>query len=253
MTRPCLVDPYVTYDPATFEVAIHHAQQARLDAVVLVGPAFEEAPDPEALTALGEEVGVALYWGREFEVDGVRMLSIETPEHIAAELDLGSGIEALLKTVEARGGKLLPVTPRQLDATSVARERRLPADPALPVVVGLVDGGTRLGRDLELEDAGECQRRVIAGTGPFSDASRVGRFATLLRADPLSRASVLAQLTSGAGIAVELTVDAPAAPTVAKKKRRRRRKRKPARAESGGETADAAKGDAPATGDDDAS
>ncbi|MFT7580397.1 MAG: hypothetical protein ACI9MR_002068, partial [Myxococcota bacterium] len=79
----------------------------------------------------------------------------------------------------------------------------LPETPSLGIVA-MVAGGSPLGRDLDVEDAGIYKRRVLAASGPFADAKQLGRFATLLPSGADDMGGIIAALTQGYGVGIEL-------------------------------------------------
>ncbi len=70
--------------------------------------------------------------------------------------------------------------------------------------------GSRLGRDLDLEDAAVAERAILGASGPFATVAEVGRYATLLPVDVRNgdlvtvSARVLSALQKGLGFAVEI-------------------------------------------------
>jgi len=244
-SRPfALVDLYFPAHAATPEEVQAAADRAGLDAVLLVAESPSELPSAEALAALpgrcrlhvacavsgaGFRFAILAPGGFDgFSVDAVESSNDPTTVQAAAR---------------ALGGVALPVSPRQSGPNAVERQvRPLPSDQV--GVVALVASGSRLGRDLDIEDAGIAERRVLAGTGPFGVLADLGRYATILPASPDALAGLVGALQRGLGAAIELVArrpisarhrrpdpregreHEPAKEPAAKKKRRRRRRGK---------------------------
>ena len=109
-------------------------------------------------------------------------------------------------------------------------------------VVALTLPGSRLGRDLDLEDAAIAERPILGASGPFATASDIGRYATLLPIDVRNgdlvavSGRLLSALKKGLGFAVEVQSGPRAEPDPnegrqddgdKQAKQRRRRRRKP--------------------------
>jgi hypothetical protein len=216
------------------------ARNAGLDALLYVVEDPAEAPDPESLDALDPQ-GPRVFLAAAISGPGYRFACV-VPR--GRDLDLepieAQGDPALIQaTLRAVGGIALPVCPRQSDHGAVVREAPRPSGERTGVVA-LVVPGSRLGRDLDLEDAAVAERPILGASGPFASVSEIGRYATLL---PLAigasdEAGLIAALALGHGIAVEQgprrrVTSAPPDPAEGReheegprKKRRRRRRSK---------------------------
>jgi hypothetical protein len=204
-SRPfALVDLYFPAHAAPPEEVQAAADRAGLDAVVLVADDLQALPPRPALAALSGRA--RLHTACAVAGPGYRF-ALLAPDGLDAlpfdAVDASGDPKTIQAAAHALGGVALPVSPRQTAATEV--ERQVPPLPADHVgVVALVAAGSRLGRDLDIEDAGIAERRILAGTGPFGQLADLGRYATLLpaRADDLT--GLVGALQRGLGTGVEL-------------------------------------------------
>lgn len=204
-----LVDLYFPAHAATPEQVQEVADRAGLDAVLLVAESLAELPHPEALAALPGRcrlhVACAVS-GVGFRFAIVAPLGFDGFSFDAVESS--NDPRTIQAAAHALGGVALPVSPRQSSATSV--ERQVQPLPAAHVgVVALVAAGSRLGRDLDIEDAGIAERRILAGTGPFGALADLGRYATILPASAGELATIVGALQRGLGAGVELIARKP--------------------------------------------
>ncbi|MFO0745531.1 MAG: hypothetical protein U1F43_07645 [Myxococcota bacterium] len=259
-----LVDLYFPAHAAPPEDVLVAADAAGLDAVVLVAEHLSELPSAETLAALAERGRCRLYAACAVTGAGFRFVLL-TPngfDGLSLESIEASGDPKVVQAAaHALGGVAVPVSPRQSSSGEVAR--KVPPLPSDPVgVVALVAAGSRLGRDLDIEDAGIAERRIFAATGPFGTLAELGRYATVLPAQAGDLATIVGALQRGLGTGIELGPRKPKGKTQArpqrppspfegreaeaaesadgekKKRRRRRRGKKPG--EGGGESSAAA-------------
>jgi hypothetical protein len=83
-------------------------------------------------------------------------------------------------------------------------------------VVSLAIPGSRLGRDLDLEDTVLAERSILGASGPFASLRDIGRYATLLpfpfrgaQHFAADQQRLIATLAAGHGIAVEQILPEP--------------------------------------------
>lgn len=230
-----LIDLYVPASVGSPEEVAEAAARAHLDAVVYVAHHADELPDPEVVAALAARSDLprlhpavaALGNGYRFVV----LLPEWDSEAVYDALEVLDSPEAIQATVAQAGGCALPVSPRQAPDGEVMRSAPRLAEAPPVGVVCVVDGGSALGRDLDVEDTASGGRRVLGGSGPFASLETVGRFASVLPAPADDLVAVIAALAKGLGAAVELL--APTEGKKRKRKRRRNRKRGP-RQDGGG-------------------
>ncbi|MCC6622287.1 MAG: hypothetical protein IT385_13575 [Deltaproteobacteria bacterium] len=238
-----LIDLYFPAHAATPEQVQEAADRAGLDAVLLVAECQGDLPSPEALAALPGKCRlhpacVVSGAGFRFAIIAPRGFDGFSFDAVEASNDP----RTIQAAAHALGGVALPVRPRQSAPTAVERQvAPLPADRV--GIVALVAAGSRLGRDLDIEDAGIAERRILGGTGPFGALADLGRLATILPGDPGELASLVGALQRGLGVGVELVAKRPvsarhrrpdpregreheAPKEQAQKKRRRRRRGK---------------------------
>lgn len=217
----------------TVQEAAEAARRARIDAFVYVVDSPEEMPTAEELAALRERGDMPAAHPALLTLGNGYRYAVLLPSdngtssdaiHGALEvLDDGVAIQSM---VGEAGGCAIPVCPRQAPDGEVMRGTPRLA-PDRPVgVVAVVQGGSNLGRDLDVEDAAAGGRRVLGGTGPFGTLEQVGRFATVLPADPGQVESIIGALVKGLGAAVELLESRDGG---SKRKRKRKRNRKRSR------------------------
>ena len=230
MHRHSLIDLYVPGTGVALEEAAEAAGRARIDALVYVVDSSEEMPTPEELAALrAREELPALHPALLTLGNGYRyavLLPNGASEAIHGALEVLDDAVAIQNTVSESGGCAIPVCPRQApDGEVMRRTPRLAPTPPVGVLA-VVRGGSTLGRDLDIEDAASGGRRVLGGTGPFGTIGEVGRYATVLPADPTDVESIIGALSKGLGAAVELLDSRNGGGGKRKRNRNRNRKRK---------------------------
>lgn len=201
-----LVDLFFPAHAAPAEEVLAAADAAGLDAVVLVAEHLDELPTADQLAALAERGRCKLHAACAVSGPGFRFMLL-TPngfEGLSLESIESSGDPKVVHAAaQALGGVAVPVSPRQSASGEVARKTMpLPADAV--GVVALVASGSRLGRDLDIEDAGIAQRRILGATGPFGTLAELGRYATILPAQASELSSIVGALQRGLGTGVEL-------------------------------------------------
>jgi len=238
------------YFPAHVAPAAEVAQAAAaqgIDAVVLVADDPEELPDREEVARLNAEGPVQLHLACGIAGLGFRAALLADARLDDVNLDAieASGDYALIQAaLEELDGCAIPICPRQ-GAEGVVHRRVMPLPPRVPVgVVAMVAGGSILGRDLDIEDAGADGRRVLGATGPFGGLDDLGRFATLLPAPADDLDAIVSCLNRGHGVGVELGPRPERSPAGDGEddgdKRKGRRRRRPRRRKGGGEQPSAA-------------
>ncbi len=251
MRAHALVDLYVPARLGSPRELQFVAAKAGLEVLVRVVEDAAERPTPEELAELDPH-GPRLLQATAVSGPGFRFVCFLPPGSSVSLESLEAAGDARLvqATLTELGGVAVPVTPRQGQGGGVARE--VPALGRGVGVVALAIPGSRLGRDLDLEDAAVAERAVLAASGPFATLTDVGRYATLMPL-PLGRSGgasdetvqhrLISALLSGHGIAVEQIiprVEPKRAPDPRegrdddgqghKKRRRRRRPKKKAEA-----------------------
>lgn len=240
MEEQALVDLYFPVSQGSPEELHAAAAKAHLDAVVYVADHPDDLPDASELARLSEGDGPAIYAACALLGPGYRVaVLVEDWEAANFEvLEATADLNLLLAAVQEMNGCVYAVCPHQDGQGEPVRSAaRLPEQPPVGVVA-MVRGGTRLGRDLDVEDAGASQRRVLGATGPFGELKDVGRFATMLPGGDQGVATLIARLNEGYGVAVEITAGATRATDDGtgdgKGKRKRRRRRGPKRRDGEG-------------------
>ncbi len=212
MQRHALIDLYVPATLATCEEVAQAARRAALDAVVYVVDSPEELPTHDEVAAANAD-GVRVWPACVANGPGYRVAVLLPDWDAPSAYDLlqATGDLGLVQAAVAEmGGCAIPVCPRQAPEGEVLRQvASMPVEPPIGVIA-LVADGSALGRDLDIEDAGAAQRRVLGGTGPFGQLEQIGRFATLLPADPADVQDIIRRLNQGFGIAVERARDGAA-------------------------------------------
>lgn len=237
-----LVDLYVPATAAPFGAVAEAAARAGLDCVVWVA----EAPDglPPAAAATSEARGrAALHGALVVGGEGYRMLLLAPRAKLAklyAQATAADSPAAISAAARAVGGVAIAVSPRQGADGTVTREPA-PLDAACQAgMIVQVCQSTHFGRDLDLEDAGATNRRILGATGPFGTLDNVGQYATYVPGDARDIDDLIAMLATGAGVAIELGGRVPPAPPQGDEPPRRgsnRRRRGPRRGSSGGDGA----------------
>lgn len=201
------------------------AAKAGLDAIVRVADDPDELPTSEELSELDPD-GPAVLTATCVVGPGFRFACLLPADQTTSLESLeATGDAGLIQaTVAELGGLALPVTPRQGPTGSVSRQAPLLGGPRVGVVA-LTIPGSRLGRDLDLEDTVIAERPILGGSGPFATLEEVGRYASLVAVAvsgvlgseeapvPVPRevtiGGLASALASGRGFAVELAVKRP--------------------------------------------
>ncbi|TNF32318.1 MAG: hypothetical protein EP329_10615 [Deltaproteobacteria bacterium] len=235
-----LIDLYIPAHLGSLEEIGRAAEAQGLDAVVLVGEDPEELPDADELAEFNAESRVHVHTAAVIAGPGYRAALFVDGRLEDVNLDAieASGDFALIQAaLDELDGCALPICPRQ-GAEGVVHRQVVPLPPRTPVgVVALVAASNRLGRDLDIEDAGADGRRILGATGPFGRMEDVGLYATLLPAAADDLGGIIDALTHGHGVGVELGVrpdEPPRAQQRPDKKKRRRRSRKKRPNDGGG-------------------
>lgn len=203
-----LIDLYFPANGAEPAQIAAAATAAGVDAVVIVADHVDDLPDLDELEQLnaGDE-GPHLHRAVAVSGLGFRMALIIDGdlEDVSFDAIEASGDLALIHAaVDELDGVALPICPRQ-GAEGTVHRQVVPLAARSPVgVVAMVAGGSRLGRDLDIEDAGLDGRRVLAATGPFGQLADLGRYATLVPAAADRLEDIIAALNKGLGVGVEL-------------------------------------------------
>ena len=239
MDPHALIDLYVPASTGSLEEAARAAAAGRVDAIVYVADSPEELPDPDEVAAVAEAEGtVPVHLGTVALGPGYRFLVLlpaDASEAVHGALEVLDDPVAVQAAVAEAGGCAVPVSPRQDPDGEVMRTRARLAKAPPVGVVAVVAGGSSLGRDLDVEDASAAGRRILGGTGPFGDLQAVGRFASVLPADPNDLDSIVDALNKGLGAAVELLAPRSGEGGGQKRKRKRKRNRRRRGKGSGGE------------------
>lgn len=231
MTPNILIDLYFPAHAASLDEVGRAATAQGIDAVVLVGETPEDLPDAEELQRFNANNVVQVHVACVIAGPGYRAALLVNGNLEDVNLDAieAAGDFALIQAaLDELDGCALPICPRQ-GAEGVVHRQVVPLPPRTPVgVVALVAGGSRLGRDLDIEDAGVDSRRILGATGPFGGLGDLGLYATLLPAAADDLDGIIACLTHGHGVGVELgpRADRPPRGEGEKKGRRRRRSRR---------------------------
>lgn len=202
-----LIDLYFPAHAATPAEVAHAAKMQGIDAVVLVAESADDRPERAELERINAEGSVQLHLAAAIAGPGFRAALLADARLDAVNLDAieASGDFSLIQAaLEEFDGVAIPICPRQGEDQVVYRQvAPLPA--RVPVgVVAVIAGGSVLGRDLDVEDAGADGRRVLGATGPFGGLADLGRFATLLPAAADELDGIVASLSLGHGVGVEL-------------------------------------------------
>ena len=202
-----LIDLYFPAHAGSLDEVARAAAAAGIDAVVLVGDTPDDLPDSEELARFNAESEVQIHVACAIAGPGFRAALLIDGRLDAVNLDAieASGDFALIQAaLDELDGCALPICPRQ-GAEGVVHRQVVPLPPRTPVgVVALVTGGSRLGRDLDIEDAGVDGRRILGATGPFGALRDLGQYATLLPAAADDLEGIIACLNHGHGVGVEL-------------------------------------------------
>lgn len=255
-SRPhALVDLYVPATLGTPEELQARAAAAGLDAIVLVAQDAFELPNPDDVAAANATAGAPrVLVAPMIAGPGYRFVLLLPPTEVNLEsIEAAGDPRVVAHAIAELGGLALPACPRQGQGADVTRLTPVLGDGGHGVVA-LTRPGSRLGRDLDLEDTAACERPILGASGPFAALSDVGRYATLLPVDMRHGELVtiaerlLGALRRGLGLAVELGPRAPrrghgrdervapdphegrgeeAAPQKGKRRRRRRKPKQP--------------------------
>jgi hypothetical protein len=250
-SRPhALVDLYVPAGLGTPEALQARAAALGLDAIVLVAQDAFELPNPDSIAAVNETPGAPRVLVAPLVAGpGYRFVLLLPPAEVNLEsIEAAGDPRVVVHAVAELGGLALPTCPRQGPGGDVARATPLLGD-GRHGVIALTPPGSRLGRDLDLEDTAAGERPILGASGPFATLDDVGRYATLLPIDVRGDLATVSQrllgaLQRGLGFAVELQVKdgrderrRPAVPdphegradeaAPPKNKRRRRRRKQP--------------------------
>lgn len=210
-SRPhALVDLYVPARLGSPELLQAHAKAAGLDLVVLVAEDAFELPNPDSVEAANASSGPRVLVAPMVEGPGYRFVLFLPPGEVNLESIESAGDARVVHAAVAElGGFALAVSPRQGQGGQVSRVA--PPTPEGPQgVVALAVPGSRLGRDLDMEDAAVTERPILGASGPFATLAEIGRYATLLPIDvsgddPVALSGRIASaLRSGRGIAIEI-------------------------------------------------
>jgi len=182
---------------------------AGLDAIVLVADDAFELPNPESVAAVNENGGPRVLVAPMVAGPGYRFALFLPSSEVNLEAIEAAGDPRVVQAAVAElGGLALAASPRQGPGGEVGRVT--PVVEGRQGVLALTIAGSRLGRDLDLEDAAVAERPILGASGPFATVSEVGRYATLLPIDTRNgdlvtvSARVLSALQKGLGFAVEL-------------------------------------------------
>lgn len=249
-TRPhALVDLYVPASLGSLDELQARAATVGLDALVVVAHDAYELPDPETVNAANDRDGQPRVLVAPLVAGpGYRFVLFMPPSEINLEsIEAAGDPRVVVRAIAELGGVALPACPRQGPGGEVTRVTPVIGDGAQGVVALSVPG-SRLGRDLDLEDAAVVERPILGASGPFASLQDIGRYATLLPIDvregdvvALGR-RLMAALNKGSGFAVEVQAKRrrgarkhrpdphegrPDEEQAPRKKRRRRRRKKP--------------------------
>jgi len=245
MTPNILIDLYFPAHTASLEEVGRAAHEAGLDAVVLVGEDPEELPEQEELERYNADHDLQVHTACVIAGPGYRAALFVDGNLEDVNLDAieAAGDFALIQAaLDELDGCALPICPRQ-GAEGVVHRQVVPLPPRTPVgVVALVTGGSRLGRDLDIEDAGADNRRILGATGPFGRLGDLGLYATLLPAPADDISAIITALNKGLGVGVELggRDDRASRSSKPPEKKRRRRRTRRKRSKGGGDEQPAA-------------
>lgn len=210
-SRPhALVDLYVPARLGAPDELQARARSAGLDVIVLVAEDAFELPNLESVLAVNANGGPRVLVAPMIEGPGYRFVLFLPPGEINLEsIESAGDARVVQKAVTELGGLALAVSPRQGQAGHVSRVA--PPQPEGPQgVVVLTLPGSRLGRDLDMEDAAVTERPILGASGPFAALADIGRYATLLPIDSVGddlgvlSGRIAGALRSGRGIAVEI-------------------------------------------------
>jgi len=208
--RPhALVDLYVPARLGSPEALQALAVSAGLDAIVLVAEDAFELPNPDSVTAVNENGGPRVLVAPMVAGPGYRFVLFLPSSEVNLESIEAAGDPRVVQAAVAElGGLALAASPRQGPGGEVSRAT--PTVDGRQGVIALAMAGSRLGRDLDLEDAAVAERAILGASGPFATVAEVGRYATLLPVDVRNgdlvtvSARVLSALQKGLGFAVEI-------------------------------------------------
>jgi hypothetical protein len=209
--RPhALVDLYVPARLGSPDALQALAANAGLDAIVLVAEDAFELPNPEIMAAVNGNGGPRVLVAPMVAGPGYRFeLFLPSAEVNLESIEAAGDPRVVERAVAELGGLALAVSPRQGQGGEVSRLHPTFGEGS-EGVVALVLPGSRLGRDLDLEDAAVAERPILGASGPFATLEQIGRYATLLPIDVQDgdlvtvSARLLGALQRGRGIAVEL-------------------------------------------------
>ncbi len=211
MPSLALVDLYFPAHAAPLADIQTAATAAGLDAIVVVAESSDDAPAAATLAEVNARGGARVHAAWVVAGPAFRILAFPGAQGLdGARLDAleVAGDERVVRAMLAELGALaVPVMPRQAAGGAVARQvaaHKPEKGRALVGVISLVTGGSRLGRDLDIEDAALVQRRVLGATGPFGQLADLGRYASLLPVAADDLGGLVAALGHGLGLAVEL-------------------------------------------------
>ena len=217
MRSLALVDLYFPAHAAPLADIQAAATTAGLDGIFVVAESSDEAPSADELAAVNALGGARVHVAHVVTGAGFRLLVLPPPSGLS-----GVGLDALEAATDERmvfamlaelGAVAVSVAPRQGEHGTVARRVAHPSDDLGPGakaskpgvgVVALVTGGSRLGRDLDIEDTALHGRRILGATGPFGQLADLGRYASLVPGHADSLASLVDGLRAGLGMAIEL-------------------------------------------------
>lgn len=213
-TRPhALVDLYVPARLGPVDQLQALAAKAGLDAIVVVAEDAFELPNAELMTAVNGNGGPRVLVAPMVSGPGYRFALFLPSSEVNLESIEASGDPRVVQAaVGELGGVALAACPRQGAGGDVMRTP--PRVDGKAGVIALSMPGSRLGRDLDLEDAAIAERPILGASGPFAALGDLGRYATLLPVDVRGDlvtvgARVLGALGKGLGCAVEIESRAP--------------------------------------------
>lgn len=216
MRSLALVDLYFPAHAAPLADIQAAATTAGLDGILVVAESSDEAPGADELAAVNAHGGARVHLAHVVTGAGFRLLVLPPPSGLSGvglgALEAASDERMVFATLAELGAVAVSVAPRQGEDGSVARRVAHPSDDAAKSakakpgvgVVALVTGGSRLGRDLDIEDAALHGRRILGATGPFGQLADLGRYASLVPGHADSLASLVDGLRAGLGMAIEL-------------------------------------------------
>lgn len=215
-TRPhALVDLYVPARLGPVDQLQAVAAKAGLDAIVVVAEDAFELPNAELMAAVNDNGGPRVLVAPMISGPGYRFALFLPSSEVNLESIEASGDPRVVQAAVGQlGGLAVAACPRQGAGGEVSRAT--PKVDGKAGVMALCVPGSRLGRDLDLEDATIAERSILGASGPFATLAEVGRYATLLPVDVRGElvavgARVLGALGKGLGCAVEIETRAAVA------------------------------------------